>query len=131
MSWMWWGSTATTRGRRRRWHRYRSFDAIFRSSYAALRRLAPDKPTIVAELGCAETGGDKAAWMREAMLHAIPERYPAVDAVVWFDHHRPDHTDWRVDSSPGALAAWRDIVADPRYQLTGVELVDRLIRPRS
>jgi mannan endo-1,4-beta-mannosidase len=118
-------------GRRRWWHRYRSFDAIFGASYRALRRLAPDKPIILAELGCAEAGGDKAAWMREAMLHAIPERYPAVEAVVWFDHHRPDHTDWRVDSSPQALVAWRDIVADPRYQLTGAELVDRLSRPRS
>ncbi len=30
-------------GRRRWWHRWRGFDAIFSASYAALRRLAPDK----------------------------------------------------------------------------------------
>jgi len=117
-------------GRRRWWRRYRSFDAIFGASYRDLRRLAPDKPIILAELGCAETGGDKAAWMRDALLSAIPERYPAVEAVVWFDHHRPDHTDWRVDSSPEALGAWRDIVADPRYQLAAAELMDRLSRHR-
>ena len=68
--------------------------------------------------------------MRDALLTAIPERYPAVEAVVWFDHHRPDHTDWRVNSSPEALGAWRDIVADPRYQLAAAELTDRLSRPR-
>ncbi len=65
-------------GRRRWWHRWRSFDAIFGASYARLRRLAPDKPIILAEIGCAETGGNKAAWMRQTMQKAIPERYPAV-----------------------------------------------------
>ena len=117
-------------GRRRWWHRWRSFDAIFGPSYAALRRLAPGKPMLLAELGCAETGGDKSGWMRQALLHAIPERYPAIDAVIWFDHHRPDHADWRIDSSPAALAAWQEIVADHRYQLRGAELVDRLCRFR-
>ena len=117
-------------GRRRWWHRWRSFDAVFASSYAALRRLAPGKPVVLPELGCAETGGNKAAWMQEALLRAIPERYPAVEAVIWFDHHRSDHPDWRVESSPAALAAWREIVADPRYQLSGADLVERLSQPR-
>ena len=116
-------------GRRRWWHRWRSFDAIFGASYARLRRLAPDKPIILPEIGCAETGGNKAAWMRQTMQKAIPERYPAVQAVVWFDHHRPDHPDWRIDSSPAALAAWREIVADPLSALTSAELLDRLSRP--
>jgi beta-mannanase len=117
-------------GRRRWWHRWRSFDAVFGASLAALARLAPGKPIILAELGCAESGGDKAAWMRDAILHAVPERHPAIDAVVWFDHHRPDHPDWRLDSSPAAAAAWREIVADPRCQLSAAELLERLSRGR-
>lgn len=116
-------------GRRRWWQRWRSFDAVFGSSYAALRRLAPGKPVVLPELGCAESGGDKAAWMREALLRAIPERYPAIEAVIWFDHHRPDHPDWRIESSPAALAAWRDIVVDPRYQVSAAVLVERLTLP--
>lgn len=117
-------------GRRRWWHRWRSFDAVFRDSYTELRQLAPDRPMILAEIGCAETGGDKAAWMREALLHAIPDRYPTMEAVIWFDHHRPDHPDWRIDSSPAALATWREIVANPRYRLSGDALVERLSRHR-
>jgi mannan endo-1,4-beta-mannosidase len=117
-------------GRRRWWHRWRGFDAVFGASYAALRSLAPDKPIILPEIGCAERGGDKAAWMRQTMLRSIPERYPGIEAVVWFDHLRPDHADWRVDSSPAALAAWQEIVGDPRYQLSGAELLDRLSRSR-
>lgn len=115
-------------GRRRWWQRWRSFDAIFGASYAALRRMAADKPIVLAEIGCAETGGDKAAWMRQALLDAIPARYPALKAVIWFEHHRPDHPDWRTESSPAALEAWRQIAADPLYQLSGAELVDRLSR---
>ena len=117
-------------GRQRWWHRWRSFDAVFGASHAALRRLAPGKPIILAELGCAETGGDKAAWMRETLLRVVPERYADIDAIVWFDHHRADHPNWRIDSSPAALAAWREIAADPAYRLSGAELVDRLSRTR-
>jgi mannan endo-1,4-beta-mannosidase len=117
-------------GRRRWWQRWRSFDAVFRTSYAALRQLAAGKPIVLPEVGSAETGGDKAAWMREALLEAIPARYPAIEAVIWFDHHRPDHPDWRIASSPAALAAWREVVADPRYQMSGAQLVDRLGRTR-
>jgi beta-mannanase len=117
-------------GRRRWWHRWRSFDAVFADSYAALRQLAPDTPIVLPEIGCAEVGGDKAAWMRDAMLHAIPERYPGIEAVIWFDHHRPENPDWRIESSPAALAAWREIVADPSYQLSADDLLQRLSRPR-
>ena len=76
----------------------------------------------------ASCSASEEAQARDALLHAIPERYPAIEAVVWFDHHRSDHPDWRVESSPAALAAWREIVADPRYQLSAAELMDRLGR---
>jgi beta-mannanase len=109
-------------GRRRWWDRWPSFDAIFASSYATLQTLAPDRPIMVAEIGASERGGDKAAWMRDALLQAVPERYPAISAVVWFNQNKPDHADWRVDSSAAALRAWREVVADPRYAMPGDEL---------
>ena len=103
-------------GRRRRW---RALAQIRRDLLRAASRRwhssAPDKPMMLAEIGCTERGGDKAAWMREALLDAIPDRYPAVQAVVWFNQHRRDHADWRVDSSSTALDAWRQAAADPRY----------------
>lgn len=111
-------------GRRRRWSRWPSFETIFAGSLASLTRLAPDKPIMLAEIGCTERGGDKARWMRDALLEAIPGRYPAIRAVVWFNKDRPDHADWRIDSSPATLAAWRQTAADPRYSLTGSELLD-------
>ncbi|HET7582598.1 MAG TPA: hypothetical protein VFL75_07575 [Candidatus Limnocylindria bacterium] len=111
-------------GRRRPWQRWPSFDHVFGASLAAISELMPAAPVMLAEVGCAERGGDKAAWMREALLHAIPGRHPEIRAVVWFDHHRPEHADWRIDSSPSSLTAWREAAADPRYQLSGPALAD-------
>ena len=109
---------------RRRWrNRWASFDSIFSGSYRALVDLAPDKPMLLAEIGSAERGGDKGAWMRDALLRTIPEGYPDLLAVVWFDRYPPGHADWRLSSSPAALEAWRTVVADDRYSLTGRELL--------
>jgi hypothetical protein len=110
-----WGRT----GRGRRWQ---TFDQIFASGYEAIIALSPSKPLMLAEIGCAEEGGDKAAWIRDAFLEAIPDRYPAVRAVVWFNEDKQGHADWRVESSSASLAAWRDVVADPRYAPTGERL---------
>jgi hypothetical protein len=85
----------------------------------------PGAPIMLAEIGCATRGGDKAAWMRDTLLHDIPDRHPEIRAVVWFDQHRPEHADWRIDSSPDTLAAWRDTAADPRYALRAAELLSR------
>jgi hypothetical protein len=102
-------------GRSQPGSRWQEFDEIFGDSYARLRALAPDKQMMLAEIGCADLGGDKSAWMRDALLDAIPRRYPAIRGVTWFHADPPGHADWKVDSSPGALAAWREITASPRY----------------
>ena len=111
-------------GRRHWWDRWPRFDAIFGASYRLLTELAPGKPMMLAEIGCAVQGGDKAGWMEDALLHAIPERHPLIDAVVWFNQDRPDHADWRFDSSPQAHAVWRRAAADPRYSLSGNEMLE-------
>jgi len=102
-------------GRSHRSTRWQSFDEIFADSYRRVTALAPDRPVMLAEIGCAEEGGDKAAWIRDALLDAVPDRYPAIRSVVWFHDAPAGHADWRVDSSPEALAAWREVVASPDY----------------
>lgn len=99
--------------------RWQSFDTIFRGSYGGLVALAPGKPMMLAEIGCAEEGGDKAAWIRDALLEAIPRGYPVVRSVVWFHASPRGHADWRVDSSHAALGAWREVVASPLYAGAG------------
>jgi beta-mannanase len=102
-------------GRTQSLSRWRSFDAIFERSYRDIVELAPGTPLMIAEIGCAEQGGDKAAWIRDAFLNALPRRYPAVRAVAWFNANPRGHADWRVESSPISLDAWREVVASPTY----------------
>jgi hypothetical protein len=102
-------------GRSQSGSRWQTFDEVYADSYREVATLAPDKPVMVAEMGCAEEGGDKAAWIRETFLDAVPNRYPAVRAVAWFHDSPRGHADWRVDSSASSLAAWRQVTADPRY----------------
>ena len=59
------------------------------------------KPVIIAETSSSEIGGDKAAWIRHGFLKTIPQQFPRVRAVVWFD--RSMEQDWRVDSSQASL----------------------------
>ncbi len=85
---------------------------VFGPSYDILTNLT-DKPLMIAETASAEAGGDKAAWIRQGLLHDVPEKLPRVRAVIWFD--RVKETNWRIDSTPQSLAAWRDVVASPIY----------------
>ena len=83
-------------------------------------RAFPDKPFMLAETGTIEdpnVPGRKADWIREA--HAdLKTVMPNVKAFVWF--HRPpsdsEPIDWRVDTSPSALEAFRAMAADPYFR---------------
>jgi beta-mannanase len=83
------------------WH---SFTRAFAEPYGRICDLAPGKPVMIAEIGCAEAGGDKAAWIREA-LQALSEKYKRVEVLVWFNVNK--ECDWRIESSPEALGAFR------------------------
>ena len=45
---------------------------------------------------------------------AIPQRFPALKAVVWYNWQF-DGVDWRVETSGGAVDAWRTALASPAY----------------
>ena len=90
-----WGSTGP-------WPRWTRPGEIFDASLAELAVLAPGKPVLIAETASTELGGSKAAWIGE--LFDWWARRPQVTAVVWFHHDK--ETDWRIDSSPSAAAAF-------------------------
>jgi beta-mannanase len=86
-----------------------SFDEIFKSSYAELQAISPDKPIIIGEFSSTEEGGDKAAWITDA-FSKIENDYPQIRAIIWF--HIAKETDWRINSSDAALDAYRKAVSD-------------------
>jgi hypothetical protein len=93
-------------------NRWQSLAEVFSSSYRQLTELS-SKPVIITEVSSSEIGGDKAAWIREGFLKTIPQSFPRVNAVVWFDRNQEEN--WRIDSSASSLAAYREVVASSLY----------------
>ena len=75
---------------------------------------------MIAETGSAEQGGDKAAWITSALGQEAP-RFSHIRALVWFDDTEPEN--FRPDSSPSALRAFRLALASPVYRATRGELL--------
>lgn len=101
-----WGTSAYGQAFGSSWQ---SFDQIFASSYAELQALNPGKPIIIGEYASTEDGGDKAAWITDT-YQKIQAEYPQIRAVIWFNTNK--ETDWRINSSPESLAAFKQAVAD-------------------
>jgi hypothetical protein len=89
-----------------------SFTTIFASTYDRLVRMSA-KPILIAETAAGAEGGDKAAWIASALEREAP-RFPRVRGLAWFNDEDPK-ADFRVDSSPASLAAFRDAVSSPIY----------------
>jgi len=93
--------------------RWVNLHRIFDGSIARMRELT-DKPLLVGETGSSEKGGDKAAWIRS--LADVPNEFPDIRAIVWFNKNETSlGIDWRVNSSPEALEAFRDLAASPAF----------------
>jgi hypothetical protein len=89
---------------------WQSFEQVFGPSIGQLRALSA-KPLMLAEVGSAEQGGNKAAWITDffARLAARPE----VRAFTWFNHDK--EADWRVQSSDASRISFARGVAAARY----------------
>ena len=85
---------------------WRSFNELFHSSYRrVVRRVAPKKPMILAEVASSDYGGNKARWIRK-MLSQVPRRYRKVRGLVYFDvNDRVTH--WPLETSRRVIRAFR------------------------
>jgi hypothetical protein len=100
---------------------WQSFTELFGDSYEELSRITR-RPVIVAETGSSESGGDKAAWLSSALSREL-SRFSRVRAVVWFSDP-VGGVDFRVNSSPASLDAFRSGIESRRYGLTRSALLD-------
>ncbi len=74
---------------------------IFGPALADAVLLADGRPVIIAEVGCAESGGNKADWITTLVHYLI--RHTKVTGFVWFEHDK--ETDWRIASTPESALA--------------------------
>ncbi|MBW3637239.1 MAG: hypothetical protein KY445_12380 [Armatimonadetes bacterium] len=119
----WIGLSVYNDASRRPWQ---TFSTLFDAAYHTVTRISP-RPLMVAEMGVTEVGApsgtNKAAWISQTLLNEIPTRYPRVRLVNWFcrDKTAFGEADYRFDSSPASLRAFRVAVNSPLYrgQLAG------------
>lgn len=69
---------------------------------------APTKSIMICETGCSEVGGSKASWITD-MFTQLNTTLPNIFHVTLFDANNSP-PDYRVDSSTGALNAWKAAV---------------------
>lgn len=92
-----WGSS-------KEWSAWQSFEEIFSDSYEALSAIS-QRPFIIGEAACDESGGNKERWITET-FDIIKTRFKKIEALIWFDVKK--ECDWRITSSPGSLRAFRN-----------------------
>ena len=91
---------------------WRSFASICGNSIRQLHALAPKLPIELAEVGSAEAGGSKAAWIKD--LFGFLGDHPEVKSLVWFNVAK--QADWPIDSSLAAEASFAAGVGASRYK---------------
>jgi len=96
-------------------HTWSSFNKIFKIDYRrVVKKIAPSKPMILAELGSNSAGGNKAAWIQN-MFKQLRKNYRRVRAVIWFDI-ADRNIDWPLETNAAALAAFATGVQQPAFQ---------------
>jgi len=87
------------------WSEWQSFEDIFSDSYESLSALS-QRPFMIGETGCDESGGNKERWIAEA-FNILKTRFNKIDALIWFDEKK--ECDWKISSSAASLQAFRAI----------------------
>jgi hypothetical protein len=104
---------------------WRSFSTIFSETYLhILRLIPPTMPVMIGETGSVENGGPKAAWITDALSTQLPQNYPRIKALVWFEESDAN-LNLRFDTSPSSLAAFQKAIAATTYQANNYSTLDQ------
>jgi len=93
-----------------------SFRFKMASAYPRLTKVAPTKPIVIAEFGCAlhHRTVDASAWARDALEDLFSGRWPAVIGFCWWneswenDNVRKHNTDMNILHDAGLTKTFRD-----------------------
>lgn len=84
------------------WSTWGSFSDVFGAGVSEMKALT-SKPLVLGEVGCAEAGGDKAAWIAD--MFEVLDANPSVRGFTWFNCAK--ETDWRVESTQASLDSFQ------------------------
>ena len=83
--------------------RWQSFSEVFGHSYAVYTRRT-NKNMMISEMASTESGGSKAAWIKDAFTQ-IKYYYPRIKQATWFNANK--ETDWRFHILGPNLASFK------------------------
>ena len=116
-----------------------SFRFKLRTAYPRLTALAPGKPIVIAEFGCALNHRkiDVAEWARQALEDLFSRRWPAVVGFCWWneswenDDVGKHNTDMNILHDPALTRVFREQLAKNRDKLQVAPIVQPPSRARS
>jgi hypothetical protein len=92
-----------------------SFDDIFHASYEeVVKKIAPDKPMVLAETASSGNGRAKAAWIR-GMFKQLATKYRQIRGVIWFEQADRD-LQWPIQSSAAGTRAFSRAIRKHPYR---------------
>ncbi len=91
-----------------------TFDQLYNYSYNQILSVAPSKPVMIGEFGSAEQGGSKASWFTDTLSTQLPQRYPKMRAIVYYNWQF-SNVDWRIETSTTAQSAWKNGIGSSYY----------------
>lgn len=94
--------------------RWKSFSELFNPTYTKLIQIS-SKPIMIGETASTEYGGSKAAWITDMLTVALPQKFPRIGALVWFNWNA-DGMDWVIETSSTAQAAFAKGIASSYYR---------------
>jgi len=94
-----------------------SFKALFGPTYKELLKISKNKPVFILEVGCTESAGNKAKWIKD-MFRDLPKSFSKIKMFLWYD--RADvgvgnHKDWSIESSKKSSNAFKAGIKSNRY----------------
>jgi mannan endo-1,4-beta-mannosidase len=93
-------------GQRRGSPGWQSFNQVFHRTYRRIvRKVAPGKPLMLAEVASSDRGGSKPAWIKD-MLAKVRHKYRKIRAVIWYDVDDRG-TNWPIERSKKEGRAFR------------------------
>lgn len=101
---------------------WRTFQELFAPTYDALGKLAPGKPIMIAEVGTtentdvADAASSKASWVEEAFTKTLPEVFPKIRAVVWFNWNQGNlKFRWEIGTSQEVVEVFKRGISSGYY----------------
>jgi hypothetical protein len=96
------------------------FNEKLAPAYVEAAALSPTKPLAIVEYAVVEDPArDKAAWITDAIGAVRAGRYPRIKALSYWNEawggRDGQRVDLRANSSPAAVAAYREAIADPFF----------------